>query len=145
MVEDPEQAKRSQHHRAFRQPETTARLRQDNFKALRAVLEREGVPPENLDVYFRTLGESGALEAAVNWYRANDLAAVAIPPVSMPTLYIWGTADGSVGRRAAELTEQFVVGPYRFVQIKGGGHFILDQFPDRIAWLVIAHLRDNPL
>jgi pimeloyl-ACP methyl ester carboxylesterase len=61
------------------------------------------------------------------------------------TRYIWGTADASVGRRAAELTEQFVSGPYRFVQIEGGGHFIVDQFPDRIAQLVIAHLRSTSL
>jgi pimeloyl-ACP methyl ester carboxylesterase len=143
MVEDPEQAKRSQHHRAFRQPETAARLRQDNFKVLRAVLEHEGVAPEDLDIYFRTLGESGALEAAVNWYRANAIASALIPPASMPTLYIWGTADGSVGRRGAELTEQFVIGPYRFIEIQGGGHFIVDQFPDRIAQLMIEHLGNN--
>ncbi|MGH8012512.1 MAG: alpha/beta fold hydrolase [Candidatus Binataceae bacterium] len=144
MAEDPEQAKRSQHHRTFRQVEATARLRQDNFKVLRAALEREGVVAEKVEIYFRTLSESGALEAAVNWYRASQIASAAIPPVSMPTLYIWGTQDGSVGRRAAELTEQFVVGPYRFVQIEGGGHFVVDQFPDRIAQLLIGHLRHNP-
>jgi pimeloyl-ACP methyl ester carboxylesterase len=145
MAEDHEQAKRSQHHKAFREAEAAARLRQDNFKMLRAGLEREGVAPETLDAYFRTLGEPGALEAAMNWYRANDIASAAIPPVSMPTLYIWGTADASVGRRAAELTEHFVSGPYRFVAIEGGGHFIVDQFPDRIAQLLIEHLRSGSL
>jgi pimeloyl-ACP methyl ester carboxylesterase len=145
MAEDPEQAKRSHHHKAFRQAEAVARLRQDNFKILRAGLEREGIAPETLDAHFRTLGEPGALEAAVNWYRANDIASAAIPPVSVPTLYIWGTADASVGRRAAELTEQFVSGPYRFVAIEGGGHFIVDQFPDRIAELLIEHLRSTSL
>jgi pimeloyl-ACP methyl ester carboxylesterase len=145
MAEDPEQAKRSHHHQAFRQPETTARLRQDNFGTLRAVLEREGVPPENLERYFQTLGESGALEAAVNWYRANSIASAAVPPASMPTLYIWGTADGTVGSRAAELTQQFVVGSYQFVKIEGGGHFTVDQFPDRIAQLLIAHLASGSL
>jgi pimeloyl-ACP methyl ester carboxylesterase len=99
-------------------------------------------------VHFRTLGEPGALEAAINWYRANNIASAAIPPVSVPTLYIWGTADASVGRRAAELTEQFVSGPYRFVEIEGGGHFIVDQFPDYIAQLLIEpctqHFLLNP-
>jgi pimeloyl-ACP methyl ester carboxylesterase len=141
LVEDPEQAKRSQHHQGFRQPEAVARLRQDNFKLLRAGLARDGITPENLDLYFRTLREPGALEAAINWYRANDIDSAAIPPVSMPTLYIWGTADASVGRGAAELTEQFVSGPYQFVQIEGGGHFLVDQFPDRIAQLINGHLR----
>ena len=145
LAEDPEQARRSQHHKAFREADAAAQLRQDNFKMLRAALEREGVAPENLEAYFRALSEPGALEAAVNWYRANDVASAAIPPVSMPTLYIWGTADGSVGRRAAELTEQFASGPYRFVEIEGGGHFIVDQFPDRICQLLIEHLRGTPL
>jgi pimeloyl-ACP methyl ester carboxylesterase len=145
LAEDPEQANRSRHHKAFREAEAADRLRQENFKMLRAGMEREGVAPENLDVYFRTLGEPGALEAAVNWYRANDIALAAIPPVSVPTLYIWGTADGSVGRFAAELTEQFVSASYRFVEIEGGGHFIVDQFPERIAQLLIEQLRSTSL
>lgn len=145
MAEDPEQANRSRHHKAFREAEAVGRLRQDNFKMLRAAMEREGVAPENLGAYFQTLGEPGAMEAAVNWYRANDIALAAIPAVSMPTLYIWGTADGSVGRRAAELTEQFVRGPYRFVEIEGGGHFIVDQFPERIAQLLVEQLRSTSL
>jgi hypothetical protein len=85
MAEDPEQAKRSQHHKAFRKSEAIERLRQDNFKMLRAGLEREGIAPENLDAHFRTLGEPGALEAAINWYRANDIASETIPPVSVPS------------------------------------------------------------
>ena len=145
IVEDPEQPQRSQHHKGFRQPEAVARLRQDNFKMLRAGLEREGIAPENLDGYLRTLGEPGALEAAINWYRANDIALAAIPPVSVPTLYIWGAADASVGRRAVELTEQFVNGPYQLVKIEGGGHFIVDQLPERITQLLMAHLRGTSL
>jgi pimeloyl-ACP methyl ester carboxylesterase len=145
MAEDPEQAKRSQHHTAFRQPDATSRLRQDNFKLLRAALEREGIGSANLDAHFQTLSEPGGLEAAINWYRANNVASAQIPPVSVPTLYIWGTADASVGRRAAELTEQFVSSRYRFVEVEGGGHFIVDQFPDRVAELMIEHLRSTSL
>ena len=140
LAEDPEQAKRSQHHKGFREPDAISRLRQDDFKSLRKGLEREGIAAADAEVYLRTLAEDGALESAINWYRASVIAA-AIPPVSMPTLYIWGTADASVGRRAAELTAEFVRGPYKFVELDGGGHFIVDQFPDRIAQLLIEHLR----
>jgi pimeloyl-ACP methyl ester carboxylesterase len=145
MAEDPGQAKRSQHHTAFRQPDAINRLREDNFKTLRAALEREGVGNANLGAHFQTLSEPGALEAAINWYRANNIASGEIPAVSVPTLYIWGTADASVGRRAAELTGQFVSGPYRFVAVDGGGHFIVDQFPDRVAQLMIEHLHSTSL
>jgi pimeloyl-ACP methyl ester carboxylesterase len=145
MAEDPGQAKRSQHHKAFRQPDAISRLREDNFKTLRAVLEREGVGNANLDAHLQTLSEPGALEAAISWYRANNIVSAEIPAVSVPTLYIWGTADASVGRRAAELTEQYVSGPYRFVEVEGGGHFIVDQFPDRIGELMIEHLHGSSL
>lgn len=145
MTEDTEQANRSRHHKAFRQSDAAARLREDNFKTLRAAMEREGVPIEDVDIYLRTLGEPGALEAAINWYRANSIGSGTIPSVPMPTLYIWGTADGTVGRRAAELTELFVNGPYRFIQIDGGGHFVIDQHPDRVAQLLVEHLRAYPL
>jgi pimeloyl-ACP methyl ester carboxylesterase len=142
MTEDPEQANRSRHHKAFREAEAIARLRADNFKLLRAAMDRE-VPSELLEEHFRTLGEPGALEAAVNWYRANAIAEMLIPPVTVPTLYVWGTNDASVGRRAAELTREFVTGPYRFVAIEGGGHFIVNQFPARVSQLIIGHMRGN--
>jgi pimeloyl-ACP methyl ester carboxylesterase len=141
MTEDPEQANRSRHHSAFRRDDAAAHLRQDDFKVLRAVMVREGIGEENIAAYLRTLAEPNALEAAVKWYQANKIAAMNVPQVSVPTLYIWGTADATVGRRAAELTGEFVTGPYRFVEIEGGGHFTVDQFPARTASLVLAHLR----
>jgi len=55
------------------------------------------------------------------------------------------TPDPTVGQGAAELTAQFVSGSYRFVEIGGGGHFIIDQFPDRIARPVIEHIRSAAL
>ena len=139
LAEDPEQAKQSQHHRGFRQPEAIETLRKDNFKSLRIGLEREGIADPN--IYLEPLGEEGALEAAINWYRASDIALSTIPAVTMPTLYIWGTNDASVGRRAAELTREFVHAPFEFVEIQGAGHFIVDQMPDRVARFLTAHLR----
>ncbi len=141
LVKDPEQAGRSRHHRSFRQPDSIERLAQDNLKLLRSALEREGIAAADADVYLRPLSEDGALQTAINWYRASTIASAAIVPVSVPTLYIWGTADGSVGRRAAELTAEFVRGPYRFVEIEGGGHFIVDQSPERIAGLLVTHVQ----
>jgi pimeloyl-ACP methyl ester carboxylesterase len=130
---------RSQHHRGFRDPEAIEGLRKDDFKSLRIALEREGIADP--DIYLQPLAEYGALEAAINWYRASDIAMSSIPAVTIPTLYVWGTRDASVGRRAAELTREFVHGPYEFFGIEGGGHFIVDQMPDRVAQLLLAHLR----
>ena len=72
-----------------------------------------------------TFAERDALDAAMNLYRAaaadGGLRAVDTADVVVPVLYLWGTADQTVGRRAAELTAEHVRGPYRFVEIEGRG------------------------
>ena len=77
------------------------------------------------------LGERAALDAAMNWYRAaaaggSGLRAADTPAVGVPVCYVWGSADQTVGRRAAELTAEHVTGPYRFVEIPDAGHFLTD-------------------
>jgi len=60
--------------------------------------------------------------------------------VTVPTLYIWGEDDHSVGRGAAEGTAQHVTGPYRFEAIPGIGHFVTDQIPAAVTRLLLSHL-----
>jgi pimeloyl-ACP methyl ester carboxylesterase len=126
---DPEQAERSKHHRSMT-PEATDRMWADGCAALRRTLLHAGVPEPDADAYLATFAEREALDAAINWYRAaaitGGLRAADTPDVSVPVLYLWGTGDQSVGRRAAELTVEHVSGPYRFVEIDGAGHFLTD-------------------
>ena len=126
---DPEQSERSRHHRAMT-PELTDRWWADDCAALRAMLAHAGVPAPTIDAYMGTFAERGALDAAMNWYRAaaagGGLRAVDTADVTVPVLYLWGTADQTVGRRAAELTAEHVLGSYRFVEIEGAGHFRTD-------------------
>ena len=61
----------------------------------------------------------------------------------MPTLYIWGDADDTVGRAASEGTAELVTAPYRFAALPGVGHFVADQAPQRVSELLLAHLRAN--
>ena len=126
---DPEQSERSRHHRAMT-PELTDRWWADDCAALRAMLDHAGVSAPTIDGYLTTFVEREALDAAMNWYRAaateGGLRAVDTADVTVPVLYLWGTADQTVGRRAAELTAEHVRGPYRFVEIEGAGHFLTD-------------------
>jgi len=126
---DAAQAERSKHHSAFHDPATAGLLLADDARRLRRMLGHSGVPDADVDAYLSVLGEHDALEAAVNWYRAapsTGLRAADTPPIEVPTLYVWGTEDQSVGRAAAELTERFVAGSYHFVELTGGGHFLTD-------------------
>ncbi|HTO53055.1 MAG TPA: alpha/beta hydrolase [Myxococcota bacterium] len=144
LSEDPAQSQRSGHHKSFQRPEATDELLANGAERLRAALSRQGVPEADVAVYLATLGERAALDAAVNWYRAagsSGLAAADVPVVRVPTLYVWGNADATVGRLAAEGTRKFVEAPYQFVELPGIGHFVTDQAPDAVPPLLLAHLQ----
>jgi pimeloyl-ACP methyl ester carboxylesterase len=141
MKEDTQQATRSGHHRAFREDDAVGRMRAAELKPLREALLRQGVPAPDADVYCAQLMEPGAIEGAMNWYRATGLSAGDVPPVAVRTLYVWGTEDATVGRRAAELTAEYVAAPYRFVELAGVGHFSVDQVPERVSDLLLDHIK----
>jgi pimeloyl-ACP methyl ester carboxylesterase len=145
MAEEPEQATRSRHHRSFQRAEATDELLADGAARLRAALRNQAVPEADVAAYLATLGEHAALDAAVNWCRAagsSGIAAADVHPVAVPTLYVWGDADATVGRRAAEGTRAWVKAPYRFVELPGVGHFVTDQAPEAFAPLLVAHLNE---
>jgi pimeloyl-ACP methyl ester carboxylesterase len=144
MREDSSQAERSRHHRAFREEDAIVRMRQAKLKPLRDSIERQGVPPCDADIYISRLAEPGAIEAAMNWYRANNPEARTVPSIGVNTLYVWGDNDATVGKHAAELTVEYVNGPYQFVTIEGGGHFLVDQFPEKVSSLLLEHIRTVP-
>jgi pimeloyl-ACP methyl ester carboxylesterase len=134
---------RSRHHKAFHDPNTATMLMENDAARLRTRLAEAGVPASSIDEYVSVLGTSQAMEAALAWYRAAGLIAeMTIGAVTVPTLYVWGEEDASVGRAAAEGTAQYVTGPYRFVPIPRVGHFVTDQVPGHVNTLLLAHL-DN--
>lgn len=140
---DAEQSKRSGHHKAFQDEAAGTGLRADDFAGLRRMFAAQGVPAATAQAYIDTLAEPSAIEAAVAWYRAGGAASLRardVPPVSVRTLYIWGDADATVGRVAAEATADFVTGPYRFEVIAGAGHFLTDEVPEAVNRLLLGHL-----
>jgi pimeloyl-ACP methyl ester carboxylesterase len=141
------QRHRSRHHRAFLEAETGPKLLADGARRLRRNLSDAGVPPSHVEEYLSVLAEPEALEAALAWYRAaaGDLTAMDAPDVAVPTLYIWGDGDESVGAAAAHGTAHHVAAPYRFEVLAGVGHFATDEVPGRVTDLLLGHLRDHPL
>ena len=69
------------------------------------------------------------------------LKAADVPAVTVPTLYVWGDADRTVGREAAEATRDHVKGPFEFVELQGIGHFITDEAPEAVAGRLLDHVR----
>ena len=84
--------------------------------------------------------EPGAATAALNWYRAMLYRDSRPARVRVPTLYVWSTGDRFLGRAAAELTERYVDGPYRFEVLAGVSHWIPHDRPRQVAEMIIAHI-----
>ena len=77
------------------------------------------------------------MTAALNYYRAMDGALASIGNTAVPTLYVWSTGDVALGRRGAEMTAQFVDGPYRFEVLEDLTHWIPDEAPEVLARLLL--------
>jgi pimeloyl-ACP methyl ester carboxylesterase len=140
QMPDGEQAHRSRHHKAFLEPDAADVVLADNAKWLRERLAAAGVPTAAIEKHLGVLGNKDAMEAALAWYRARGAIRGPLGVIEVPTLYIWGDADDTVGRIAAEGTRDFVSAPYRFEVLPGVGHFASDQAPDRVNELLLPHL-----
>ncbi|MEI9901927.1 MAG: alpha/beta hydrolase [Hyphomicrobium sp.] len=139
---DGEQKRRSAHHTAFLEPDAVPKLLANNCEWLRSRHVRQGMPKAASDAHMSVLGNAPALEAALAWYRASG-PRQPLGPIRVPTLYLWGDNDDTVGRAAAEGTGEFVEAPYRFEVLPGVGHYAANQVPDRVNELLLAHLRQH--
>jgi pimeloyl-ACP methyl ester carboxylesterase len=144
QMADGEQVQRSKHHWAFLEPNAGPLLLANDVRSLRGRLAKSGVPAAAIEQYLSVLGNAPAMESALAWYRARGAIRAPLGVVSVPVLYIWGDADDTVGRVAAEGTRDFVSGPYQFEILPGIGHFVVDQAPIRINELLLAHLAEHP-
>ena len=138
---DGEQAQRSRHHKAFLEADAGARLLADGARALRERWTRSGMPAAAIERHLSVIGDPAAMEGMLAWYRARGALRAPLGPIRVPTLYIWGEADDTVGRAAAEGTRDFITGSYTFATLPGVGHFAADQAPERVNELLLAHLR----
>jgi pimeloyl-ACP methyl ester carboxylesterase len=122
-------------------PETLLLGADGSGSGLATLLAESGLDDDDAGVYVSVLGEPGALTAALNWYRAmDDFALDALEPVQVPTLYVWSTGDDAIGREAAELTEEYVAGPYRFEVLENVPHWIPEMAPAELSDLLLRHL-----
>jgi pimeloyl-ACP methyl ester carboxylesterase len=144
QMPDGDQAHRSRHHKAFLDPGAADVVLADDAKWLRERLAAAGVPAAAVEKHLSVLGNQAAMEAALTWYRARGAIRNPLGPIRVPTLYIWGDADDTVGRTAAEGTVDFVAAPYRFHVLAGVGHFAADQAPDRVSELLLPQLAAHP-
>jgi pimeloyl-ACP methyl ester carboxylesterase len=141
---DGEQKRRSGHHTRFLDPAAGPGNLADDAKWLRTRLAANGVPAAAIETHLSVIGNPQAMEAALAWYRARGVRHNPAGPTKVPTLYIWGDADDTVGRAAAEGTADFIEAPYQFAVLPGVGHYPADQVPGRVNELMLQHLTRHP-
>ncbi|MCA9511998.1 MAG: alpha/beta hydrolase [Myxococcales bacterium] len=110
---------------------------------LRMAFEASGLAGHDVEDHVRVLTEPGAMRAALSWYRAYDFHAQSAPAIAVPTLFVWSTEDPALGRDGAEWTAEHVTGPYRFVVVEGGPHWLPETHADEVSRLLLAHVAAN--
>ncbi|MFN8040747.1 MAG: alpha/beta hydrolase [Acidimicrobiales bacterium] len=143
-MRDPagEQSRKSGYIDTFLAPGAPERLSAPSFFD---VAFSKVATPEDIAEYRKVLGTPEAMAAALRWYAANDprhQTGELLGPVSVPTLFVYSTADCCLGRDAADATAAHVTGPYRYVVLDGVSHWVPEEAADRLDQLLLAHLRD---
>lgn len=100
-------------------------------------------PKDQVEEYRRVFSESGALHAALDWYRAFDFRSLdPAQKIRPPTLFLWGEEDPAFSRASARATAGFVEGPYRLRTISAAHNLMLEAQPIIISE-VLGHLRGS--
>lgn len=129
----PQERERFGYMRAFRRADAEAALLDHDARELRSFFG-DVVPQVRVDEDIAAMRRPGALNAALNWYRAMSRAdSDGLGLVTVPTSYVWGSADLAFGRAAAELSGSYVDADYRFVPIEGASHWLPDEHPELLA------------
>lgn len=137
-----EQAHMSGYMQVLQSESAAELLLADDAAMLRAVYGGSGLSPDEVQVYVDALGTPAALGAALNWYRAMGVTAPWGPltPIRMPTMYVWSTENSALGRTGAELTADYVEGPFRFEVLEGISHWVPEQAAEELTALMLDHL-----
>ncbi|MEU4215343.1 alpha/beta fold hydrolase [Actinoplanes sp. NPDC026623] len=91
--------------------------------------------------YATAMQDPGRLTGALNWYRAITPGKLAkVRKITVPTTYVWSDGDPAVGRPAALATATWVAADYRFVTLRGIGHWVPEEAPQALADVTLARI-----
>ncbi len=146
------QAEMSSYVEFFQQAESTSTFLAESASLLKSIYESAGLSTEEMEPYLQVLGKPEALDAALNWYRANSFSPPLdqatnrrsdTPDIETPTMYIWSTEDTALGRQGAELTSSFVSGEYRYEVFEGVNHWITEIAVEQLNTVMLDFLGEK--
>ena len=119
---------------------TTSLLDRD-ASGLFAFLQANDLPQPFLSSYVQRLREPGALRGALSWVSAVSVEELAqVPPVSVPTLYIWSEGPG-LAAEAVAATRSYARSGYSEIRLANSGNFMLEKTPASLIPHMRRHLR----
>ena len=103
----------------------------------------------DLDRQLADLSRPGALEAGLNWYRANndptlfpisDPTRFPLPSVACPTLGVWSGDDPTLSEAQMTGSASYVTGPWRYERLDNIDHWVPVHAPDQLNQLLVGFL-----
>lgn len=106
------------------------------------ILRASGMDSGMIETFRSEIVADGALRGGLGYYRSIVRSAGSFGhKVSVPTTYVWSDGDTALVRRGADLTPQFVTGPYELEVMAGASHWIPDQHPAELADIVLRRVQ----
>jgi len=137
---DSDQQERASYLRLMRQEgKAEDVLAEDDGRRLRAMYDGK-IPATHVDAYLDFFRDRDALTGALAWYRAMTAELADLPPVSVPTTYVWSDGDWAIGRAAAEACSDHMTGPFAFVELEGISHWIPEEAPGDLAGAILERV-----
>jgi pimeloyl-ACP methyl ester carboxylesterase len=163
LFNDPAQRVASQYMTAFRNPafeDHIAKIGVDGFldKMFAAYIASGAIDADERALYLDQWRQPGALTAMLYWYRASRIIVPApgeaperpgwidqpFPPVTVPTLVIWGMCDQALLPGQLDGLDA-LVNDLTVAKIDGAGHFVPWEAPAAVTDAIRAFLAARPI
>ncbi|MCS6925292.1 MAG: alpha/beta hydrolase [Candidatus Binatia bacterium] len=131
-------------------PELAVRLTLRRFveQAFRGMaIRKEAFSDEDLQRYVEALQKPGALTAGINYYRAAFRGflrhgARRFPPITCPTLLIWGEEDIALGKELTYDMEPYFTHRFAIKYIPQCSHWVQQEQPELVTQYLLEFLAD---
>jgi pimeloyl-ACP methyl ester carboxylesterase len=114
-------------------------LRANDWEFTRKLLRGNG----DQERYFDQLSRPGALEAALNWYRANMVLnfdpekRFSFPRIQCPVLGVWSDGDDYLAEQSVTRSVECIDGPWRYEKMSGASHWMMLEKPNELNALLV--------
>ncbi len=152
LLTNPKQRKRSWYMFAFQTPVLPElflslglrKFLKDTFQGW--AYNKESFTDADIDEYVKAFKKKGVLHGSINYYRAiiggTKKDQQKRPPVSVPTLIIWGENDKALGKELTYDMDKYFTAPYRVEYLSRCSHWVQHEYPEKVNSLILDFIKD---